>query len=177
MDTAPTSPSRSSHTTIGRVVVVVIVLGSALLWIYALTRTPGRLPGSLDDPAFASASEPVCAAVQAEINQLPPAYDAPEPAARAAGVSAGTDLLQGMLDDLRAAAPPPGTRDGDMVAEWLDDWQTYLDDRRKHTARLLTDGDVRFYVTEKEGRQITAPIDRFAQVNDMPSCATPGDLG
>ncbi|MEJ5256347.1 MAG: hypothetical protein WHS89_13460 [Acidimicrobiales bacterium] len=177
VDGNPSPPSRSSPTTIGRIAVVVIILGSALLWIYALTRTPGRPPGSLDDPGFATSAEPVCAAAQAELSQLPPAYSASDPAARAATVSAATDRLERMLNQLQATTPPPGTRDGDMVAEWLNDWRVYLDDRRNYADRLLAEGDVRFYVTEKEGRQITAPIDRFAQVNHMPSCATPGDLG
>ncbi|WP_334145110.1 hypothetical protein [Rhabdothermincola sp.] len=174
---SPGSPSASRWTLIGRVIVIVIILGSALLWIYALTRSPSQPPGSLDDPSFGAAAEPICASAQARLADLPPAFQAPEPAARAAAISSGTEVLQAMVDDLRSIAPSRGTRDGDMVAEWLDDWQTYLGDRRAHAARLAEEGDVRFYVTEKEGRQITAPIDRFAQINHMPSCATPGDLG
>ncbi|WP_208027857.1 hypothetical protein [Rhabdothermincola sediminis] len=178
MSTAsPGSPSTPLGTLMGRAIVVVIVLGSALLWIYALTRSPGKPPGSLDDPSFGAAAEPICASAQARLVDLPPAFEAPEPAARAATISSATEALQAMVDGLRSIAPSRGTRDGDMVAEWLDDWQTYLGDRRAHAARLAEEGDVRFYVTEKEGRQITAPIDRFAQVNHMPSCATPGDLG
>lgn len=178
MGTAPPdSPSSSVWTLMGRVIVVVIILGSALLWIYALTRSPGQPPGSLDDPSFGAAAEPICASAQARLAELPPAFDAPDPAIRAAVISSGTEILQTMVDDLRSIAPSRGTRDGDMVAEWLDDWQTYLGDRRAHAARLAEEGDIRFYVTEKDGRQITAPIDRFAQINHMPSCATPGDLG
>ena len=63
-----------------------------------------------------------------------------------------------------------------MLDEWIGDWQTYLDNRIDYVARLRADKDARIYIAEKDGRQITVAVDRFAEVNDMPACRTPQDV-
>ena len=63
-----------------------------------------------------------------------------------------------------------------MLTEWLGDWQIYLDNRQDYVDRLREDGDARIFVAEKDGRQITVAVDRFAEINDMPSCRTPKDV-
>ena len=64
------------------------------------------------------------------------------------------------------------------IADWVDDWGTYLDDRVDYAERLRTDDDARFLETAKgsDTKGITRAINSFAQVNKMMSCVTPGDV-
>ena len=80
-----------------------------------------------------------------------------------------------MVAELRAldVADAEGAR---IVSLWLDDWDVYLGDRSRHADLLRAGEDTAFVVTEKDGNQITEPIDVFADVNDMLSCATPLDV-
>jgi hypothetical protein len=50
-----------------------------------------------------------------------------------------------------------------------------LDDRQAFADRLRVDEEAELLVTARVGRQITLTLDRFAEINDMPSCATPLD--
>ena len=65
-----------------------------------------------------------------------------------------------------------------MIQEWLGDWRTYLADRERYVVALEADPAARFYVSEKDRRQVTEPIDFFAgRANEgMDNCVTPGDL-
>jgi hypothetical protein len=178
-DTVPTTPAEAStparRVTAGRVAATIIVLGVALIWIYALTRQPEPPPDLLDDTAFAPQAEQTCAATLQRLDQLPPAHDAAGPAERAAIVEQSNDELSTMLASLEQTIPT-GERDQRMLREWVADWRTYLGNRDEYVDRLRTEGDARIYVAEKDGRQITVAIDRFAEVNEMPACRTPKDI-
>jgi len=92
-------------------------------------------------------------------------------------VTQSNTLLRTMLDHLRAIAPT-ADHDGQMAQEWLDDWGTYVGNREDYATRLRADQTARFYETPKGSAtsQISQPIDRFAYVNNMDSCDTPGDM-
>jgi hypothetical protein len=79
-----------------------------------------------------------------------------------------------MVDDLEPLAPDG--EDGEVVAEWIADWRTYLQDRRTYAEALREDPDARLFVTAKDHEQVTEYIDGFAADNDMPACATPIDV-
>jgi hypothetical protein len=176
MQAAPTDTPPSGRTfTPYRVVVVVILLGVAGLWIYALTRQPQPPPDRLDDAAFAIEAETICASTAAARDALPQAYQTDDPLERADVVDEANAQLSAMLTALRAEVPA-AERDRGMLDEWLGDWDTYLDNRVDYAERLRGEGDARIYVAEKDGRQITVAIDRFAEVNDMLSCRTPKDI-
>lgn len=144
------------------------------LWLIFLAdeQTP---PDRMDDPAFAEAAEPICSAGQDAVDALPPARTADTPEERAVVLEEANGELQAMVDELRAIAPTTG-RDGDMVQEWLDDWEVYLGDRSRHAERLAAGEDPRFQLTAKSGDQITEAIDGFAEANEMDSCTTPLDV-
>jgi hypothetical protein len=173
---------RSTRKVLARAAIVVIVLGSALLWIYALSGVAREdPPNTLEDQAFAAAAEPLCAAALTDLRALPRAEQTPSPTERADVLDRSNAILRAMVTSLRDEAPEPGTvsdRDLSMIDEWLADWDVYVADRADFAQRLRSDEMARFYVTEKvKGLQITKAIDDLAEVNDMPSCATPGDLG
>lgn len=160
-----------------RVLAIAVVVLIVALWSYALfwphTTT---IPGTLSDPAFAEQAQSVCAATAAELATLPPAYVTPTPAERADVVARSDVMLSSMLDRLAAIEPPADTKDGAMVAEWLADWRTYVGDRESYANALRSDASARFYVSKKDRRQVSEPIDFFATANKMYDCVTPGDL-
>jgi len=168
-------PPARRRVTPSRVVIVLILLGIAGLWGYALTRQPQRPPDQIDDVNFATRAEEICASTTTARDALPQAFQTEDPAERARVVEDSNAALAAMLNELRAIVPA-AERDHRMLSEWLDDWDTYLGDRTNYVGRLRDEGDTRIYVAEKDGRQITVAIDRFAEVNDMASCRTPKDI-
>jgi hypothetical protein len=173
-DAAP--KARTLGTLAGRTAVVIIVLVIAVMWIYAYFGhfdVPGRLP----DQAFPTAAQPVCQAALDKIHQLPTANLSKTASDRADVVDQGSTDLEAMLADLRTKVPAAEPIHGE-VSQWLDDWTTYVHDRRDYTAALRKDPTTRFAVTQsdRDKSQITNAVDNFATVNDMPACATPDDL-
>lgn len=171
LDTPPASRRRTPY----RVAVVVILVAMVALWAYVLTRQPQRQPDALDDPAFAATAQTTCASTMHALDQLPQAFESQTATERADVVAQTNDDLGAMLADLREAVPV-AERDQRMLTEWIGDWQTYLDNRIDYVERLREDPDARIYVAEKDSRQITVAIDRFAEINDMPACRTPKDV-
>jgi hypothetical protein len=157
------------------VVIVLILLGIAGLWAYALTRQPQPPPDRIDDGSFAARAVEICMSTTAARDVLPQAFETDDPAERARVVEDSNAVLAVMLNQLRAIAPA-AERDHRMLSEWLGDWDVYLNNRREYAQRLRAEGDTRIYVAEKDGRQVTVAIDRFAEVNDMASCRTPKDI-
>jgi hypothetical protein len=148
------------------------------LWVFAFHlggTWRDQQPGQLDDPTFAVAAEPVCAAMVADLALLPQAWETDSPASRADALDESVVILNEMVATLRTL--PVGTEQ-QAVDEWTADWQTYVNDRADYARRLRDDAEARFYVTQsdRDRRQITLAIDKFAQTNAMPSCETPADL-
>jgi hypothetical protein len=150
------------------------------MWVYAFFGDHG-VPGRLEDPVFPALAEPVCRSTQIRIDELPRADQTPTAGARADVVDQGTAELQAMLDQLRTLVPARGAttdQEIDSVTQWIEDWQVYVQDRRDYTAQLRVDPMTRFAVTqsERDNRQVTSALDRFAEINGMPACTIPDDL-
>ncbi len=178
-----TTPRRSRLAALARLVTGTIVVASVVFWVWAFSPwTPRDNPDRLDDPAFARAAEPVCADAQAAIGELPGPFDGITPAERADQIEAGTLVVEDLLTRLEELAPlAPAGHDADLVARWLADWNTYLDDRWRHVERLRAatpdtpERDLRFLVSGELG-PVNARMDAFARLNRMDSCQTPGDV-
>lgn len=158
-----------------RVLLVLFLLASAAVWAYGLWGPRQDPPGTLDDPAFGRAGEPVCATVVAQIDELPPAHRTTDHVERAAVVTQANALIADQLADLAALAPTTG-EDARRVGDWLADWDTYLADRQDYATRLRDDPDARMLETVKGGDHISQALEFFAQINAMASCAPPGDV-
>jgi len=148
-------------------------------WAYLLFGyEPELMIDELADKTFPTQAEDVCAATVAELGTLPLAQLANSSAERADTVAESNVMLQQMVDDLRPLAPtsPPKVAAG--VQEWLDDWDTYIDNREQYVDNLRQDPDARFLESTKgtSTKGITRAINGFADVNDMVSCNTPADL-
>lgn len=173
----PEEDSARRRITPVRVVLALVVLAMVAMWVYALGPWARQdPPGRLDDPAFTVEAEPVCAATDDALSELPQAYETETPEARADAVDQTNVLLAAMVTDLRTFAPTTG-EDGRRVNQWLDDWQTYIGDRNELADELHKGRDARLHETAKADNHISEAIDFFAvTANDMPSCTTPHDL-
>ncbi len=173
---SPRSARRGSR--VGRLVVVLLVVGMVSMWGYVvyLAFGPGRQPppDQLDDPAFAIAAQARCRVTLQQVAALPAAVDSPSAVDRAEVIDEANGHFSAMLDDLAALAPAGD--DGDLVREWLADWRTYLGDREAYARALRRDPAARLLVTPKRSHQVTEYLDAFAGDNHMPACATPLDV-
>ena len=154
--------------------VVNVAFWLALLgWTVAGNR--GDPPDRIDDPAFAAAAEPICAATVARIDALGLPTEVESPQERADMVDQENVLLRAMVVDLEAL-PRPGGEQGEWVATWLVDWRTHIADRQAWADDLQQGDDHVFIETARGNEHVSKVIDNFADVNEMVSCATPGDV-
>ena len=153
------------------------VVGMVAMWVYVLYLAigPGRAdpPDRLDDPTFAVEAQERCSAALDLVAALPPAADSRTAAERAEVLVIANGHLTDMVEDLGEIVP--AGEDGEIVREWLADWDTYLADRVDYAEALETDPEARLLVTARGGEQITEYLDGFARDNRMPACSTPAD--
>jgi hypothetical protein len=153
-----------------------VVLASFALWIYAFSGLARKdPPDTLRDLAYVAEAEARCEPARRAIDALPPAPAARDPQDRAATLSEANDHLAGMLRRLRTVQPD-NDADRLIVSGWLADWDRYLADRRSYAATLASGRDAPFTLTGRDGTDYTKSMDHLAEVNPMPSCATPGDV-
>lgn len=161
-----------------RILALLAVALIAVLWGWALFFPPSTTrPGTLTDSSFPDAAEPICTEAAGRLALLPAGYLTPDHVERAAVVARSNVVLGDMVDRLTAIAPAlDGSKEPEMIAEWLADWRTYVADRIDYADRLAGDASARFYVTKKDRGQVTRPIDFFAEANHMENCVTPADI-
>jgi hypothetical protein len=159
------------------VVLAVNILFWGGIYGWTLTRSADDIkpPDRLDSTAFPAAAEPICDATLEDIEALglPTSVDSPQE--RADLVDEENRLLRTMVDDLASLDRPSG-QEGEWVGQWLDDWRTHIDDRQDWADDLRVGDDHAFRETDRYGGQISKVIDNFAEVNEMDSCATTGDV-
>ena len=136
------------------------------------------------DGTFPTAAEETCSVAIAEIDTLPRAEATDDPIERADVLDNANAALATMLVQLQPIVPdePPLAQEAkwlewEAMGEWLEDWDLHLQDRQDYAAALREDPKARFTETAKANRQVSRAIDGYAQVNRMPSCETPGDVG
>jgi hypothetical protein len=176
--TAPASDAPPKTWRASRVLVTVAVVIMVAMWGYVLYLAfgPGRQPppDRLADPAFARLAQATCESAHREVRELPPAIEAETAEERAEIVDEANARFSAMIDEIEPLAP--GGEDGEIVAAWIADWRTYLQDRSAYAAALRTDPQARLFVTARDREQVTEYIDAFAADNHMAACATPIDV-
>ncbi|MCY4101775.1 MAG: hypothetical protein OXG55_00705 [bacterium] len=161
----------------GASIAVVALAVMAGFWIWAFSPlAPSGHPDTLYNVVFTHNAEDICATTVAAVGRLPGAAEATGPEDRASQIRASTPLFEDMVGELRTEADDVVGSDADLLDAWLADWDTYLGDRRAYAATLAGGSDPPFTVSSRDGEAITGYIDIFAEVNAMPSCATPGDV-
>ncbi len=158
------------------IALIVAVVAIVAMWAYILGPWRSReVPTTLEDLTYAARVEPVCAAAQARIEQLPPAATATSPQERAEVLDDANDVVAALVADLHEIDPVVAA-DRQYVDQWMADWDSYLQSRREYARVLASGRDERFAVQAENGHPITQRMDGFADLNDMPSCFVPLDV-
>lgn len=172
----PPPPARrrtSPWTVAGGTLFVAIVV----MWIWIFSGAAGKAnPDYLADRAWAEDAEETCAATRERIDERSAAAGTQDLDARADAIDESTDDAEAMLADLRDP-PPESASDRSVVGPWLDDYAQLLEDRRTYADAIRVNPDARFLTTEKFNDPLDRVVQTFAEVNDMPSCIPPGDVG
>lgn len=163
---------------LGRVLGVVVMLALAVFWTVVFLGIPKKEnPDRLDDRAFVERTIVRCDGLLEDLAALPNAAFTDDPLERADVLDEATGLVETMVDEIEADAPTSGD-DAVSLRGWIGDWRTYVENRRDYADRLRVDPDARLLLDPSlGGDSVDKPIEVFADVNDMPTCATPGDVG
>lgn len=179
----------SMRWTISRVLVVLAVLAMVGFWaaIFAgvfRADNPDDLVAGFDEgsreaaemEAFVERTHARCQALRTDLAELPNAEAITSAEARADVLDRANVLVAAMVDDIEADAPTEGDA-GTSMRGWIQDWRTYVVNREDYARRLRVDPESRLLLDERFGDSIDRTIEIFADVNDIPDCATPGDVG
>lgn len=157
---------------IGAVVLMVIFW----IWIFSGAAKKDN-PDYLQDRAYAESLEERCQALRDDLEDLPNAADLTTQDQRADVLDDANVLVGQFIDDVAADAPKSGDASISMKG-WLADWRIYLSDREDYADRLRTEENAQMLVSpSKLGDSVDKTIQIFTQVNDIPACDTPGDVG
>ena len=165
--------------TLGRVLAIVVGLALVVFWAWIFTGGPRRPnPDRLEDRAWVETAVDRCQRMLDELDEIPSAAATPTHQERAVHVREANAVIASMVDDLERSAPT-ADQDRDVLDPWFGDWRVYLGDRATYADRVAADPGATFQVTENEdlGRGVDDTITTFADVNDMPECRPPGDVG
>ena len=111
------APPRSRWRLVGRLAIAVLVVAMVAMWAGIFLGYFDRTaPGTLGDPTFPQAAEPICVSAKSALAALPPAYQTTDHVARADVVAQSNTILRDMLTRLDAIAPTDG-KDGSMTQE------------------------------------------------------------
>lgn len=172
-----TNDDRPARRRVAFVAAALFAVATMAMWMWMLfVYDPGLMVDELPDRTFPNEAERVCAATNEAISDLPPAETTDDPIERADVIDTANAELAAMLVSLAPLRPTEPPESAEAVEEWLDDWETHLEDRQRYADTLRSDSTARFTETAKGSKQVSRAIDSFAEVNRMPSCGTPGDV-
>ncbi|MGI9613008.1 MAG: hypothetical protein ACR2QO_08875 [Acidimicrobiales bacterium] len=163
---------------VGKVLAGLVIAASFAVWGYAYSGLADRdTPDLLDEQAFATSAETICAATVAELDELPGALDAVDGRDRAQQLRTSTARYEEMLTGLDREVA--GTdRDVEITRAWLADWRVLIGDRYRYADEIEVDENAQFLVTDTGvGERLERRVTRFANTNSMPSCIAPTDVG
>ena len=182
--TSPQQPAPSDETpyqrgfTWPRAVANVAVVTMILYWTWIFSGAPAKdNPDRLEDRAYAAQLEDQCQGLRDDLEKLPNAADLSTPAARADVLDRANVLVGKFIDELEGGAPTSGDASV-SIRGWIGDWRKYLANREDYAERLRTEPNAQLLLDRSElGDSVDKTIQIFSQVNEIPSCDTPGDVG
>ena len=176
---ATTNPVRPGRN-VWRVVLMIVVLGFAAFWTWALFFASKDAVNKFADRAWAERAQAICEnaderrealADYREVDEDDPAMVAE----RGDVVDRATDVVEEMLDEVMAVLPADA-KGADLVPQWAADYRTHIEDRRRFADVLRTGDNVPFTETAVDGIPLSDKLEVFAGDNEMPACAPPHDL-
>ena len=163
-----------------RILLGLVVAVFAAFWVWALFFASKEAINKIDDRAWAARAEAICA--EAEVRREALAdfrrvdeRDAAMMVERGNLVDAATDVVEQMLNDV-VAVDPTDEKGAAIVPDWEADYRTYLENRRDYAEVLRAGRNEAFTEAAVDGIPISDKLERFADDNEMPSCAPPIDL-
>lgn len=162
----------------GRALAIGAVVTMVIFWIWIFSGAPKRdNPDYLQDRAYAEALEAQCQGLRDRLDELPNAAKVTSQAERADVLDDANVLVGEFIDDVEASAPTSGNAAITMKG-WIADWRIYLGDREDFAKRLRTEENAQLLLSRsKLGDSADKTIQVFTQVNGIPACETPGDVG
>ena len=163
----------------GRAAAIIAVVSMVIFWIWIFSGAPAKdNPDRLKDEAYVATLEKRCKALRSDLKELPNAVDLETATERADVLDQANVIVADFVDDLEAGAPTTGDAAKTMEG-WIADWRTYLENREDYAKRLRKDPDAQLLLDPSEvgSDSVDKAIEIFTQVNAIPDCATPGDVG
>jgi len=151
------------------------------MWLYAFLFASRESVNRIGDTAWMARSEAVCAAARDALQDLADGTeidptDVAALRAKADIVDAATTYLESAINSIEADAPSDD-KGRAIVPKWIEEYRTYLRDRRHFADELrIATRHPYFAETEVEGVPVSERIGKFARENDMRSCQPPTDL-
>jgi len=159
---------------------VVVCVAIAAMWVYAFGFSSKESVNKIEDSLWQQKSELFCA--QAETVRMSLAdtrkIEDSGPNAleeRAVIVDKATDTLELAIDQI-SRLKITGEKGSVIAPRWIDDYRTYISDRREYADLLRQRINRPFAETQIEGLPLSEKISTFAADNRMPSCKAPVDL-
>ena len=182
VETPPTSELNPQETrsTMGRILALIGFAAFASFWIWALFFASKEGVNRIEDRAWVEQAQAICEQAADERTALANYTRLDEGGAelilqRADIVDEATESLARMLNSLEAL-PLTGEKGRAIVPMWIDEYRTYLGDRRNYTEQLRASGEnLPFYETANK-IPISERLATFAADNEMPACKPPLDL-
>ena len=182
METPPSSPTptRETRSVLTRTVALIGFGVFATFWIWALFFASKEGVNRVEDRAWVESAQSICETAADERTALANYTRLDEGGAelirqRADIVDEATDTLERMLNSLEAL-PLTGEKGQAIIPLWIDEYRTYLGDRRNYAAQLRESGEnLPFYETANQ-IPISERLATFAADNEMPACKPPLDL-
>ena len=162
----------------GRGAAIVAVVSMIIFWIWIFSGAPAKdNPDRLQDEAYVTQIEDQCQGLRDDLSELPNAAELETQAERADVLDDANVLVGEFIAELEAGAPTSG--DAAVTIEgWVGDWKMYLANREDFADRLRTEENAQLLLDRSElGDSVDKTIKIFSQVNEIPACATPGDVG
>lgn len=182
METPPSSPAptRETRSVLTRTAALIGFGVFATFWIWALFFASKEGVNRVEDRAWVESAQSICETAADERTALANYTRLDEGGAelirqRADIVDEATDTLERMLNSLEAL-PLTGEKGQAIIPLWIDEYRTYLGDRRNYAAQLRESGEnLPFYETANQ-IPISERLATFAADNEMPACKPPLDL-
>ena len=174
------TPTRETRSVLTRAIALIGFGVFATFWIWALFFASKEGVNRVEDRAWVESAQSICETAADERTALANYTRLDEGGAelirqRADIVDEATDTLERMLNSLEAL-PLTGEKGRAIIPLWIDEYRTYLGDRRNYAAQLRESGEnLPFYETANQ-IPISERLATFAADNEMPACKPPLDL-
>ena len=180
MTSPPTTERSRGVQILTRITLGAVMLGFAAFWVWALFFASKEAINRIEDREWAARAQQICVDADAERDALADYRRLDSGGAelireRADIIDAATDIIETMVSDIAAVAPTDD-KGAAIVPMWIEEYRTYIADRRRYADDLRTTGEnLAFYETMAEV-PISERLATFAADNDMAACAPPFDL-